>query len=151
LPRNPALVEARLDKRSYDRAIARLKKYEGRPFKKRMEAVYLAGARLAVAPMRRRAPKRSGLLGRKVSTRKRRPPVGYFVQAGTKSRAPHAGLVSKGHRIVTPGGRDTGRRSTPHPFVVDTIARYEPRIIKFIKDQTTNDGVSVIGSGIRSF
>ena len=31
--------------------------------------------------------------------------------------APHRHLIIRGHRIVTPGGRDTGRRTKPNPFV----------------------------------
>lgn len=144
MPSQP--LTATLDQRSYDRAMARLAKYEGRPFKTRMEAAFLAGTRLAVSPMKRSAPRRSGLLSRKVSTRKRKPPMGYFVQTGTKSRAPHAGLVAKGHRIVTPGGRDTGRRTAGHPFVEQTISGYEGRIIGFIAKATTDDGIKAIGS-----
>ena len=141
-----SLAEAKLDERSYQRALKRLEKYEGRKFTQRMEAAYLAGARLTVSPMRRRAPKRTGLLGRKVSTRKARPPSGYFVRVGTKSRAPHAGLVAKGHRIVTPGGRDTGRRARANPFVQETISSYEGRVIDFITKATTNDGVGSFGT-----
>lgn len=37
---------------------------------------------------------------------------------GPSSRiAPHRHLVIRGHRIVTPGGRDLGRRTTANPFV----------------------------------
>jgi len=138
-----SLVEARLDERSYNAAMKRLEKYEGRKFTKRMEAAYLAGGRLAVSPMKRRAP---GSLAKKVTTRKGRPPSGYFIQVGTKSRRPHAGLVAKGHRIVTPGGRDTGRRTRPNPYVEDTIAAYEGRIIKFISEATRDEGVGAFGT-----
>lgn len=126
------LVDVKLDQRSYDRAMARLAKYEGRPFKTRMEAAYKAGLGLAVSPMRAVAPKRTGTLARKVSVRKGRPDAGYVVRYGTKSRAPHAHLLSKGHRIVTPGGRDTGRSTAPNPFVEQVIGAHEGRIIDFI-------------------
>ena len=141
-----SLAEAKLDERSYQRAMQRLEKYEGRKFTKRMEAAYRTGTQLTVSPMRRRAPKRTGLLARKVSVRKRRPPSGYFIQIGAKSRAPHAGLVAKGHRIVTPGGRDTGTRSRGNPFVEETISSYEGRVIDFITKATTSDGVRSFGT-----
>ena len=137
-----SLAEMKLDERSYNAAMKRLSKYEGAAFKKRMEVAFLAGARLAVSPMKRRAP---GSLT-KVSTRKGRPPSGYFIKVGTKSRRPHAGLVTKGHRIVTPGGRYTGRYSTPNPYVEQTIASYEGRIIRFISEATTDEGVGAFGS-----
>lgn len=140
-------ITVQLDERDLQKVRDRLVKYEGATFKKRMEAAYLAGARLLVKPMRSRAPRRSGLLASKVSTRKRSPSVGDFVQVGTKSRAPHAGLVAQGHRIVTHSGRDTGRRSRPDPFVVDTIQGYESQVIKFIEDATIDDGVTVFGGG----
>lgn len=146
LPASKGVISVKLDQRSYDRAIKRLEKYEGRPFKARMEAAYRAGLGLAGAPMRRVAPVKSGLLARKISTKKGRPDPGYIVRYGTKSRAPHAGLVSKGHRIVTPGGRDTGMRSRANPFVEQTIAAHEGRITRFITEATLSEGV-----GIRSF
>ena len=36
--------------------------------------------------------------------------------------APHRHLIIRGHRIVTPGGRFTGRRTAPNPFV-DRVSR----------------------------
>jgi hypothetical protein len=135
------VITAELDRRSYDRAMKGLEKYADRPFKKRMEAAYLAGARLAVAPMRSAAPKATGLLARKVSTRKGRPTGGSFIRVGTKSRAPHAGLVAKGHRTPS-GGRVEG-----NPFVSQTIASHQDRIIGFIREATFDEGgVSAFGS-----
>ena len=137
-----SLAEVKLDERSYNAAMKRLAKYEGSPFKKRMEVAFLAGARLAVSPMKRRAP---GSLS-KVSTRKGRAPSGYFIKVGTKSRRPHSGLVTKGHRIVTHSGAFTGRYSQPNPYVEDTIASYEGRIIRFISEATTDEGIGAFGA-----
>lgn len=144
-------ITVTLDERSLARAQARLAKYEGRPLRDRMRAVFRAGAGLAVAPMRAAAPKRTGTLARRVSVRSRRPPAGYIVQFGTKSRAPHGHLVSKGHRIVTPGGRDTGRRTRPDPFVEDTIRAHEDRIVGFISRNVASEGVTVLGGSIGGF
>jgi hypothetical protein len=54
--------------------------------------------------------------------------------------------VAQGHRIVTPGGRDTGRRAKANPFVTQTIAAYEGRIITFISDAVAKEGVGAFGS-----
>ncbi len=138
-------VNVKLDERSYQRAMKRLEKYQGRPFKQRMEAAYKAGLGQAVAPMRRAAPKRTGKLAGAVSVRKRRPDPGYIVRYGTKSRAPHAGLVSKGHRIVTRGGTDTGSRAAANPFVEQVIGAYEGRITRFISEATVKEFGGIAG------
>lgn len=139
------VLSVKVDQRSADRAMARLAKYEGEVFKKRMEAAFRSGVGLANAPMRRVAPRVSGLLASKISTRKGKAGLGYFVRYGTKSRAPHAGLVSKGHRIVTRGGRDTGMRAAPVPFVEEVISAHEGRIKRFISDAVKDEGVSIVG------
>ena len=140
------LVNAKLDERSLQRALDRLAKYEGKPLKTRMEAAFRAGLGQAVSPMRRVAPKKSGKLSRSISVRKGRPQSGYILRYGTKPRAPHAHLVSQGHRIVThkPLKREVGR-SQPNPFVEQVISAYEGRIKSFIADAVRSEGVSVLG------
>jgi hypothetical protein len=137
------VITAELDRRSYDRAMKGLEKYADRPFKKRMEAAYLAGARLAVAPMKAAAP---GTL-KKVTVRKGRPTAGNFIRVGAKPRRPHAGLVTKGHRMVThePGKRQVGRVGGS-PIVSDVIASHQDRIVRFIREATFDEGVSTFGT-----
>ena len=150
------LVNAKLDERSLQRALDRLAKYEGKPFKTRMEAAFRAGLGLAVAPMRRIAPvgpahggKRTrpgGLTKKSISVRKGKPTAGYLLRYGTKPRVPHAHLVSQTHRIVThkPLKREVGR-SQPNPFVEQVISAYEGRIKSFIADAVASEGVTVFG------
>jgi hypothetical protein len=151
-------VNVKLDQRSYDRAIERLKKYEGRPFKERMARAHEAGGRLLVSPLRRAITqtvtghgKNPGLLASKVSMRKRKPSAGYLVRVGTKSRAPHAGLVARGHNIVTPGGRPTGRRSAARPFNEMVISAYESKVVDFIAKAVAKEGGGTFTGGITSF
>jgi len=140
------LIQTTIDEKSYVRAMKRLEKYADKKFTKRMEAAFLSGARLAVKPMRAAAPKRSKLLSKKVTTRKYRPPSGYFVYVGTKSRAPHSYLVSRGHYITSHSGARSGARATANPYVENTIRSMEPRIIKFIEQATTDEGISALGA-----
>ena len=42
---------------------------------------------------------------------------------------PKRHLLIRGHRIVTPGGRDTGQRSRAFPYVEPVIEREAPEII----------------------
>jgi hypothetical protein len=128
---------------SFRKAMDRLAKYEGKPFKQRMDAAYRTGTQLAVRPIKARAP---GSLARKVTTRRGKKPSGSFVAYGAKSRRPHAGLVAAGHRIVTRGKRDTGRRTSGNPYIEAVISSHQDRIIKFISDATTDEGVSAFGS-----
>lgn len=142
------LVTVDIDEKALARAQARLAKYEGQTFKRRMEAAFRTGAGLLVRPERAAAPNLTGRLARSVSVRKGRPPAGYIVQYGTKPRARHSHLLSKGHRIVTPSGRDTGRSTAPHPFIEDTIRSHEDKVVRFIADNVSKEGISVAGLGL---
>lgn len=55
-----------------------------------------------------------------------------WVRAGRRL-APHAHLIEYGHRIVTPGGRDTGRRSREIPFWRDAIKSQRTRVRAMVK------------------
>lgn len=153
-PKGAIYVE--VDQRALARVQKRLEKYQGRTFTKRMEAVFKAGGSLLVRPMRGEfrpktvAPRRlrkgvyraPGMLAKKITVRKARAPVGYFIKVGTKSRAPHAHLVSQGHRVVS-HGKDTGKRAPGNPFVERTIARNEQHVIDFIGKNVAAEGVGV--------
>jgi len=132
------------------KAHARISQYEGRKFRERMERVYRAGAQLLVSPIRReiRGSIRGhganpGMLASKVSVRKGRPPAGYVVRFGTKSRAPHSHLVAEG----------TSQGARSNPFYARVIAANEDRIIEFITKNTLKDdvGAEAFTSAIRSF
>jgi hypothetical protein len=151
-------INAKLDERSYNRAIERLKKYEGQPFAQKMTKAHEAGGRMLVSPLRRAINstitghgKNPGMLASRVSMRKRKPSMGYIVRVGTKSRAPHAGLVARGHRIVTRGGRPTGGRSAARPFNSMVIGSYEGKVIDFIARSVAREGGGTLMGGITSF
>lgn len=86
---------------------------------RRLRRGVAAGARTLRTPIRASAPRVTGNLARSVKASNLR---GFPIAAKVGPRAPHAHLVIKGHRIVTHAGVDTGRRSTPNPFV-DEAAR----------------------------
>lgn len=155
-----AFIDVKLDERALARAEKRISQYEGRAFRERMDRVYRAGAQLLVSPIRRAIDteiaghgKNPGMLRQRVSVRKGRPPMGYLVRYGTKSRAPHSHLVARGHRIVTPGGKPTGGRSVGRPIYDEVIAAYQGKVIDFISRNTAKDEVraSAFVAAIRSF
>jgi len=141
------LVSVQLDTRALKAFQKRVGRYEGKPLRYRMDrGLYEAGKQL-VPSIRKEAPKGpTGNLKRSIGVfRGKGGPSVKRLSAGRASGAlfaasqgglsemyvgpgarvaPHRHLVIRGHRIVTPGGRDTGRRSTANPFI-DRAA--EPR------------------------
>jgi hypothetical protein len=118
-----------LDEKSLARGRRLIDHYRGAPLRKRLSKAGLAAARVLEAPMRQAAPmgptgdKHRGLLRRTVRAREfrvGRGPEPYGAAVGPT--AGHRHLVIRSHRIVTRGGRDTGRRSRANPFV-DMVAR----------------------------
>ena len=155
-----SFVDVKLDERAMARAQKRISAYEGQKFRQRMERVFRAGAQLLVSPTRRAIRssvrghgKNPGMLAGKVSVRKGRPPSGYFVRFGTKSRAPHSHLVNAGHRKYDFHGHPTGGFVAGYGFYESVIQSYEGKVIDFINRNTIDDGVTAapLTSAIRSF
>jgi len=48
---------------------------------------------------------------------------GKYVPSARVSGAPHLHLIEEGHRIVTPQGRDTGKRSKAFRVVADSVGK----------------------------
>lgn len=118
-----------LDEKSFARGRRLLEHYQGAPLRKRLGKAPLAAARVLEAPMRQAAPVgpandgHRGLLRKTIRAREFRAgrgPEPYGAAVGPT--AGHRHLPIRGHRIVTRGGRDTGRRSRPNPFV-DVVAQ----------------------------
>ena len=65
---------------------------------------------------------------RKISRRKNRKRPGEIVAQTVGPNDHKRHLLIQGHRIVTPGGRDLGRRSRAFPYVNDLVDN-EPREI----------------------
>lgn len=122
------LVSAELDVKAVEREQRRLAKLTGAPLTDKLNKGTLAALRLLVPNVRTEAPRGpTGNLARKVSARKARSGVGALLG----STAPHRHLVTRPHRIVTPGGHDTGRRTTGNDFVDRAAA---PRLDKALEE-----------------
>lgn len=89
-----------------------------------------AGARVAAKLIKLGTPTKTRKLQRSVRTR--RISVGYAA-AGASPSAKHRHLVIRGHRIVTPGGRDTGQMSRANPFVDRTTDAGRFLIVEAVK------------------
>lgn len=124
-----------------DRALARgrklLDRYKDAPLMKRMQKATLAGARVLEGPIRQATPvsrdEDPGQMRLSVRARPARVRTRYVVGRGWRSTASSEALVGprdakshlviRGHRIVTRGGRDTGRRARANPYVDVVAAR----------------------------
>jgi hypothetical protein len=171
--RKGTVISIKLNEKSYQRAVARLKKYEGRPLTERMKRVYRAGLGVAAPPMRRATPRASGDLAKSVSIRSRRPSSPRkFANIGLKPRKPHSHLVVLGTRAHPLAVKRAGKRafskfpdgeirenamlwhpgSKPRPFIAYIIRFYEPKIKRFIQDNVVDEGaVSAFASSARGF
>lgn len=99
---------------------------------------------------------RTGALRGSVTARVARLRPGEMAAAsvGPRSRrAPHRLLITHGHRIVTPGGRDTGRRVPADPWVDEGFKEYGEKAQAFVTKQIQALGNSTwIGfGGIEAF
>lgn len=134
-------VKVAVDDAAIQKALARIAAYDSPSLNKRAKKVFLSAAKLLVGPMRRTTPRgRTGNLRRSVTARANRTRGAEIAAAtvGPKSRPGyHRHLIILGHRIVTPGGRDTGRRTEANPFVERTWTKNDARIKAFIAEQVT--------------
>lgn len=154
--RNTNLIDVKLDQKSFDRAMARISKYEGRNWRGRVIAAFMEGAKLLVQPMRRAAPYDRGGLARSIQAKLAKKGLDVLVKVNVKPRSPkgaHGHLHSKGHRIVGQDGSVHGYYEGTG-FVQKTIEAHEPRVIKFIQTQPLDiEGASLSGfrSGLHTF
>lgn len=140
----PISVKVSVDQRELDRAVKRLERYAGRPLHERARRAYLETARLGVRPIRAASPRVSGSLRASVRARSLTGPrlrPGEMAAASVGPRKPHRHLVTQGHRIVTRGGRDTGRRSRADPFVDRAFEQYGERARAFAESRTLDLGI----------
>lgn len=59
---------------------------------------------------------------------------GRIWRAEVNANAPHANLVEFGHRIVTPGGRDTGEYASPNPFIRNAYDETNEQVLERLKN-----------------
>lgn len=116
--------------------IARVKKsyerFRGLPLRARMAKATLKAGDMLVPYIRASSPvgpstdPNHGYLKRSAKSRPARQRFGSTLQAtlgvlvGPTSPVRH--LIIRGHRIVTPGGRDTGARTRPNPYVWHAVS-----------------------------
>ena len=133
-----------LSEKDFARGRAMVDRYQGKALMTRMQKATLGAAKTLEAPMRQATPKVTGHLRRKTRAQQISQRVGFrtyvrSVNADVGPRSPHRHLVIRGHRIVTRGGRDTGRRSRANPYVDVVAQRHYARAVaemrKYIFDQ----------------
>lgn len=82
---------------------------------------------------------RSGRFYRGIRARKARRRAGEASAWTVGPSGPVAHLLIDGHEIVTPGGRDTGRRAKAYNFVGPVIDRYGPPLEQRIGSEVWAD------------
>lgn len=148
------VMQLQLDAKAVARAQARLEKFRDKPLHVRMDRATKAAGELLLKPMQAAAPRRTGKLRKSVSSRtvanRDRPvfakstmrAIGADRVALVGPRAAHRHLIIRGHRIVTPGGRDTGRRTQPNPFVDDVSRRHGSTAVRLMREHIVTAGLS---------
>lgn len=148
------VVQLQLDQKAVARAQARLEKFRDQPLHVRMDKAVKAAGELLAKPMQAAAPRKTGKLRKSVTARtaanRDRAVVGRGFQRSTGMdrvglvgpRAAHRHLIVKGHRIVTPGGRDTGRRTPPNPFVDAVARRHQANALRLMREYTVKAGLN---------
>jgi hypothetical protein len=127
-------VTVRWDQAGLSRVDRFLGTYEGKQLTKRIDKAFAKELRPLTGKLKS-AEKASGIHNRtgehyrKIRMRKPRLRAGevFARTVGPSDRKRH--LLLRGHRIVTPGGRDTGRRSQAFPYVDAVIDRDAPEIM----------------------
>lgn len=133
-------VQLTVNQADIDRIVKRLDKWKDRPLQERERKAIQGALSLLVGPIRAQTPEITRRLWSSVKVRKLRSrgvTVGGLsagevaaYAAGPTARYRH--LVIRGHRIVTRGGRDTGRRSRKDPFVDRAVDPLEGQLRSFI-------------------
>ena len=145
------MISVELDMKAMARADKRLAGYMGKPLQRRAQQAYIEGARLLVNPIRQEIAAaghvKSGAYRRSVKARRPRMRPGEMAVASVGPVRPTRHLLIQGHRIVTRGGRDTGRRTTGEPVVDRAFERLGGQVQDFIATRT----LAVTGETFRSF
>lgn len=115
-------LSVELDQKAVARVHKQLAKLDKPGIADRLNKGTLAALRILAPSVKAAAPHRTGTLAGSVKVRKARTgEMGALLGPGTSYRH----LVIRPHRIVTPGGRDTGRKTTGNPFIDRAV---EPRL-----------------------
>ena len=145
------VISATLDMKAMARADKRLAGYMGRPLQRRAQQAYIEGARLMVRPTRQQIRaaglRKTGRFEKSVKARRPRLRSGEMAAASVGPVDAKRHLLIRGHRIVTTGGRDTGRRTEPQPVVDRAFAQVGQQALDFIATRT----LAVTGESFRAF
>jgi len=119
-----------IDQKDLARIRRKMERVKGKPLADQTKKALYAQADIVAGRARSAAPRgATGNLRRSIKVRAERNRGGALSAAfGFGKRdgvlvgpmhniAPHRHLIISGHRIVTPGGRFTGRRTAPNPFM----------------------------------
>ena len=148
------LVSITVDPRDIARVKKRLDKWQGAPLAARLTRAIQGGLALLVRPLRAAAPRKTGLLQRKIRTSSLRKRFGEVAAYKVGSTAPHAHLVIQGTREHSLAGRagkgpysvfpdNEVRRNAylihpgarANPFVDEVRAAHEAQVFAFINEQ----------------
>lgn len=133
-----------IDERQLAAADKRLAQYAGRALQERIDKAYDAGTRLLVRPIQGEITAaglvQTGRFRKSVAVKKPRLRGREIVARSVAPRSPLRHLLIQGHRIVTPGGRDTGRRTTPEPVVDRAYERHGDAVRSFINKRVLDLG-----------
>lgn len=132
-------VSFEIDEKAIARVVKSAERFRGLPLRQRMAKGTLKAADLMVPPIKAEGPRNvTGQLRRKTRARPAKKRMGSALVptlgalAGPTS--PHRHLVIRGHRIVTRGGRDTGRRTRPNDYVDRAVRRNRVRAMQVVSD-----------------
>lgn len=120
-----------------DRDVARVrKKFErasGRSLYVRLQRATLTVGDLIKRRVQSISPRQTGYLRRSVKVRPIRRGGRSTTGVLVGPVAPHRHLIIRGHRIVTPGGRFTGRRTQPNPYVDRAASGFERKAAELVR------------------
>lgn len=130
-------VEWELDEKALAAFTKKVERYRGLPLRARMAKATLKAADYMVPPIKAATPKGpTGNLRKRVRARPAKKRIGNSLQptlgALVGPTSPHRHLVIRGHRIVTPGGRDTGMRTSGNPYVDEAMERHASAAMRIV-------------------
>lgn len=133
MPNDPFAVNVQWDKAGLSKYDRLLETHEGKALERQIDnaigkALRPLGGLLRASEMASGIVNRTRRLYRGIKVRKLRKRPGEVSAWAAGATGPTAHLVIPGHRLVTPGGRDTGRRSRAFPFVDPVIEAEAARI-----------------------
>lgn len=126
MPNEPFAIRVQWDKAGLSKYDRYLETHEGKALERRIDnavgkAVRPLAGKIKASELASGVHNRSKRLYRSIKARKSRKRPGEVSAWTVGPTDPVAHLIVQGHEIVTPGGRDTGRRARAFPFVDPVI------------------------------